>query len=497
MSVGPGNEKRPRAQSLEASKPGPSAYGGTRSLPLTLAAGPDRAARPALPLHCCVLNQLLMELGLYTFAELTPDPVTGRSISPAERLRNLIEEATLADEVGLDVFGIGEHHRPDFAVSAPAIALAAVAERTQRIRLTSAVSVLSSDDPVRVFQQFATLDLLSGGRAEIMAGRGSFIESFPLFGYDLADYDELFPQIGCADDSTPGSTRASVTVDVAPGNPYFVQVGGFGAFSAAGGALQYTSSFSDPDPDDDGATGGDDCDETNPNRNHHLPEIKNNDVDENCDGVVLIDRDNDDSPLGTDCNDNNAAETPGKTEIPKNNLDDDCLGGDSKDGDGDGEADKRLGGKDCDDANARINTRANEKPGNWIDENCDGRNAPGRLKPAPQFDISGSAYGTGSRLNAVTALLKRRGWRVRASCRGRGCLETKTVRIRRSGNLAFRAYEGRVLGGGAVLTIGAWIPGHNVRGESTRASPSAQGTAGPCFGNLNPPGFRPGKCGKG
>ena len=133
-----------------------------------------------------------MELGLYTFAELTPDPVTGRSISPDKRLRNLIEEATLADEVGLDVFGIGEHHRPDFAVSAPAIALAAVAERTQRIRLTSAVSVLSSDDPVRVFQQFATLDLLSGGRAEIMAGRGSFIESFPLFGYDLADYDELF-----------------------------------------------------------------------------------------------------------------------------------------------------------------------------------------------------------------------------------------------------------------------------------------------------------------
>ncbi len=133
-----------------------------------------------------------MELGLYTFAELTPDPVTGRSISPAKRLRNLIEEATLADEVGLDVFGIGEHHRPDFAVSAPAIALAAVAERTQHIRLTSAVSVLSSDDPVRVFQQFATLDLLSGGRAEIMAGRGSFIESFPLFGYDLADYDELF-----------------------------------------------------------------------------------------------------------------------------------------------------------------------------------------------------------------------------------------------------------------------------------------------------------------
>ena len=133
-----------------------------------------------------------MELGLYTFADVSPDPLTGRTITPAERLRNLIEEATLADEVGLDVFAIGEHHRPDFAVSAPAIALAAVAARTTGIRLSSAVSVLSSDDPVRVFQQFATIDLLSGGRAEIMAGRGSFIESFPLFGYDLADYDELF-----------------------------------------------------------------------------------------------------------------------------------------------------------------------------------------------------------------------------------------------------------------------------------------------------------------
>ncbi len=135
-----------------------------------------------------------MELGLYTFAELTPDPATGRAISPAERLRNLVEEARLADEVGLDVFAVGEHHRPDFAVSAPAIALAAIAERTARIRLSSAVTVLSSDDPVRVFQQFSTLDLLSGGRAEIMAGRGSFIESFPLFGYDLADYDDLFAE---------------------------------------------------------------------------------------------------------------------------------------------------------------------------------------------------------------------------------------------------------------------------------------------------------------
>ena len=129
-----------------------------------------------------------MELGVYTFAELTS------GLDPEERLRNLIEEIELADEVGLDVFGVGEHHRPDFAVSSPATVLAAAAVRTKRIRLTSAVSVLSSDDPIRVFQQFATVDLLSGGRAEIMAGRGSFIESFPLFGYDLADYDRLFEE---------------------------------------------------------------------------------------------------------------------------------------------------------------------------------------------------------------------------------------------------------------------------------------------------------------
>jgi probable LLM family oxidoreductase len=135
-----------------------------------------------------------MELGLYTFAEVTPDPRTGQSISPAQRLRNLLEEAALADELGLEVYGVGEHHRPEFAVSSPAVVLAAVAERTSRIRLTSAVTVLSSDDPVRVFQDFATLDLLSGGRAEIMAGRGSFIESFPLFGFALDDYNELFAE---------------------------------------------------------------------------------------------------------------------------------------------------------------------------------------------------------------------------------------------------------------------------------------------------------------
>ena len=113
---------------------------------------------------------------------------------PGPRLRDLIEEIELADQVGLDVFGVGEHHRPDYAASAPAVVLGAAAVRTKNIRLTSAVTVLSSDDPVRVFQEFSTIDLLSNGRAEIMAGRGSFIESFPLFGFDLGDYDALFPR---------------------------------------------------------------------------------------------------------------------------------------------------------------------------------------------------------------------------------------------------------------------------------------------------------------
>src|SRR5690606_16825462 len=135
-----------------------------------------------------------MEIGIYSFVERTPDPETGALISEQERMRNLLEEIELADELGLDVFGIGEHHRPDYISSAPAVILAAAAARTKRIRLTSAVTVLSSDDPVRVFQQFAALDLISGGRAEIMAGRGSFIESFPLFGYDLDDYDALFAE---------------------------------------------------------------------------------------------------------------------------------------------------------------------------------------------------------------------------------------------------------------------------------------------------------------
>src|SRR6266480_4316159 len=135
-----------------------------------------------------------MELGIYSFGEATPDPETGRTISAQERVQRLLEEIELADKVGLDVYGLGEHHRREFVVSAPAVVLAAAAARTKRIRLTSAVSVISSDDPVRVFQSFATLDLVSDGRAEIMAGRGSFTESFPLFGYDLADYDDLFEE---------------------------------------------------------------------------------------------------------------------------------------------------------------------------------------------------------------------------------------------------------------------------------------------------------------
>jgi len=134
-----------------------------------------------------------MELGIYSFGERTADE-SGHLISERDRYQNLLEEIELADQVGLDVFGVGEHHRADFIVSSPAVVLAAAAARTSRIRLTSAVTVLSSDDPVRVFQDFATLDLISNGRAEIMVGRGSFIESFPLFGYNLEDYDELFTQ---------------------------------------------------------------------------------------------------------------------------------------------------------------------------------------------------------------------------------------------------------------------------------------------------------------
>lgn len=135
-----------------------------------------------------------MELGLITFADMLPETLSGGAINAHQRIKDLLEEIQLADQLGLDVFGVGEHHRPDYAVSSPAIILAAAASITKRIKLASAVTVLSSDDPVRVFQDFATVDLISSGRAEIIAGRGSFIESFPLFGYNLKDYDELFTE---------------------------------------------------------------------------------------------------------------------------------------------------------------------------------------------------------------------------------------------------------------------------------------------------------------
>jgi len=135
-----------------------------------------------------------MEIGVYTFADLGIHPVTKTSITPRQRMLNLVEEIEIADQLDLDVFAVGEHHRPDYLISSPTVVLGAAAVKTKRIKLSSAVTVLSSDDPVRVFQQFAEIDLLSGGRAEIMAGRGSFIESFPLFGYNLQDYDELFSE---------------------------------------------------------------------------------------------------------------------------------------------------------------------------------------------------------------------------------------------------------------------------------------------------------------
>jgi len=137
-------------------------------------------------------NQSDFEIGIYTLADIGPDPLTGKTISPQQRMKEIIQAAKLADEAGLDVFGVGEHHRLDYAVSSPAVVLAAIAQATKNIKLTSTTSVLSTLDPVRLFEDFATLDLLSGGRAEILAGRGAFIESFPLFGYNTDDYDDLF-----------------------------------------------------------------------------------------------------------------------------------------------------------------------------------------------------------------------------------------------------------------------------------------------------------------
>jgi probable LLM family oxidoreductase len=135
-----------------------------------------------------------MEIGLYTFGELTPHWTDGRPISAAQRLQEILAAARLADQAGLDVFAVGEHHRLDFAIAATPVVLAAIAQVTARIRLASAVTILSTADPVKVFEDFATVDLLSGGRAEVIAGRGVFTESFPLFGYDLADQDQLFAE---------------------------------------------------------------------------------------------------------------------------------------------------------------------------------------------------------------------------------------------------------------------------------------------------------------
>src|SRR5664279_1703782 len=135
-----------------------------------------------------------MDIGIDSFAAAISDPATGLTLEPVDRMQHLLEEIELTDKVGLDLFGIGEHHRAEFLDSAPPIILAAAASRTKKIRLTSAVTVLSAADPVRVFQEFATLDLISHGRAEIVAGRGSFVESYPLFGLRLEDYDSLFAE---------------------------------------------------------------------------------------------------------------------------------------------------------------------------------------------------------------------------------------------------------------------------------------------------------------
>ncbi|MDQ1579314.1 MAG: hypothetical protein QOD05_89 [Microbacteriaceae bacterium] len=135
-----------------------------------------------------------MELGIFTFGDLRADPITGAPVNTHGRFLRLLELATTADQAGLDVIALGEHHRQDFVLSAPEVVLGAMASRTSRIRLSTSVTVLSTQDPVRVFQQFATLDQISNGRAEVMAGRGAFIESFPLFGYDLNDYEELFDE---------------------------------------------------------------------------------------------------------------------------------------------------------------------------------------------------------------------------------------------------------------------------------------------------------------
>ncbi|QKZ14311.1 LLM class flavin-dependent oxidoreductase [Spirosoma sp. KUDC1026] len=192
-----------------------------------------------------------MELGISSFGEVIPDGVSGKAVHAHQRVQQLLDEIKLADQVGLDVFALGEHHRPDYVVSAPEVILSAAAALTKHIRLSSSVTVLSSADPVRVFQNFATLDLVSNGRAEIMAGRGSFIESFPLFGYDLNDYNELFTEkldllltINQQETVTwQGKQRASISGlgvyprPIQPKLPIWLAVGGTPASAVRAGTL--------------------------------------------------------------------------------------------------------------------------------------------------------------------------------------------------------------------------------------------------------------------
>ncbi|MFD1212313.1 LLM class flavin-dependent oxidoreductase [Arthrobacter sp. GCM10027362] len=190
-----------------------------------------------------------MDFGIFTFGELSRDIDTGRALSPHQRLKELIELAKLADQAGISFLGLGEHHRHDFAISAPEVVLAAIARETKQLRLATAVTVLSTQDPVRLFEQFATLDLISDGRAEIIAGRGAFTESYPLFGYDLADYDALFEEklqllLAARDQETltwrGGITHSIEGMDIAPRPlqqrlPVWVGVGGTPAsFERAG-----------------------------------------------------------------------------------------------------------------------------------------------------------------------------------------------------------------------------------------------------------------------
>lgn len=191
------------------------------------------------------------EIGIYTLADLGPDPLTGQTVNAKQRIQEIVKAAKMADEAGLDVFGVGEHHRLDYAISAPPIVLSAISQVTKRIKLTSTTTVLNTVDPVRLFEDFATLDLLSNGRAEIIAGRGAFIESFPLFGYDVDHYDELFEEhlelflkLNAQERVTwDGRFRPSLrNADIAPrpvqqGIPLWVGVGGTPESAARAGRL--------------------------------------------------------------------------------------------------------------------------------------------------------------------------------------------------------------------------------------------------------------------